>query len=467
MRKGIYAFLTAVSILVMLTVQQTGLSGCAQIGIPTGGPKDSLPPRLVNASPALKSTNVTGNKITFSFDEYIEVKEAQANVIVSPQPKNNPVIEYRLKTVTVKLKDTLLPNTTYAINFGNAIADINEGNVLRDFTYVFSTGKTIDSLTLGGTVALAETGKTDSTLLILLYRNAPDSAVTKRKPDYITRSDGSGRFTFNNLPEDDFKVYALKDGDGGKTYNAKTEIFAFANDPVRVSAKTPDISLLAYAEEKDNKEGNRAGSKNASPEKKLRYTTTLSGETQDLLSDLILIFNNPLKTIDTNTIRLTDTNYIAIPGARIRPDSTNRNIIISTPWSEATAYRLLISKTAIADSAGNQLAKADTIRFTTKKETEYGSLVLRFKNLDLSLHPVLQFVQNDNVVNTWPITGNEWRQKLFRSGEYDLRILFDANQNQKWDPGNYTQKRQPEKVKPLPQKIAIRANWDNERELIL
>jgi len=156
-----------------------GNAGCGQVGMPTGGPKDSIPPKLVSASPAMSSTNFKGNKITLNFNEYVEVKEAQTNVMISPFPKKNPSVDHKLRTVTVKLKDSLLPNTTYSINFGNAIVDINEGNPLKDFTYVFSTGNQIDSFMLLGKVLIAETGKADSTLIAMLYRNADASAVQK------------------------------------------------------------------------------------------------------------------------------------------------------------------------------------------------------------------------------------------------------------------------------------------------
>jgi hypothetical protein len=464
MKKRLLAVGIAILIFVLLGVQQGGLSGCAQIGSPTGGPKDTLPPTLLKAQPSVKSVNVTGNKITFNFDEYVEVKEIQTNLIVSPQPKKAPEVTYKLKTITVKLKDTLMPNTTYAFNFGNAIADVNEGNVLRDFNYVFSTGPAIDSLTLSGTVTLAETGKSDSSLVVLLYRQAHDSAVTKRKPDYIARINGKGRFQFTNLPADEFKVYALKDGDGGKTYNSPTELFAFADQPLRLSGAMPDVTLLAYAEKKEEKDANKTTGK-TTPDKKLRYSTNLSGDSQDLLSDLIMTFNNPLKTFDSTAIRLTDTNQVAIPGASIRLDTTARNVIVKATWREGEPYQLLLDKTGITDSAGNQIAKADTLRFTAKRESDYGTLVLRFKDLDTSLHPVLQFIQTEAVVGSYPITGKEWRQKLFRAGEYEVRILYDRNRNGIWDPGSYTNRRQPEKVIPLPQKIAIRANWDNERDI--
>ena len=238
-------FLYTLGIIAAFYTITIGSMGCAQIGAPTGGPKDTLPPRLVLATPKLNSTNFTGNKITLNFNEYVEVKDPLSNVQISPFQKNNPVIDYKLRTVTVKLKDSLLSNTTYVINFGNAIVDNNEGNVLTNFTYVFSTGNYIDSFTLSGKVIMAETGKTDSTLIALLYRNAPDTAVQKRKPDYIARLNGKGEFTFNNLPPGNFKVYALKDGDGSKNYNSKVEQFAFT-EPVIVSANTLPVTLYAY-----------------------------------------------------------------------------------------------------------------------------------------------------------------------------------------------------------------------------
>ena len=241
------------SMTMLLAIAVTMDSGCAQIGAPTGGPKDSIPPRLVKASPEPNSTNFKGNKITLTFNEYVNLEDVQNNVLVSPLPKNNPVIDYKLKTVTVKLKDSLLLNTTYTINFGNAIKDNNEGNPAKNFTYIFSTGNTIDSLKLGGKVIIAETGKIDSTMFAMLYRNPGDSAVQKRKPDYIARLSGDGSFTFNNLSPGNYKLYALKDGDGGKTYNSKAESFAFMDNDnmLKIGANNEPVTLYASAEVKD------------------------------------------------------------------------------------------------------------------------------------------------------------------------------------------------------------------------
>lgn len=446
-------------------------TGCAQIGSPTGGPRDSLPPLLVSANPKLLTTNFKSNKITLYFDEYIDVQEVQTNLLVSPFPKINPTVEFKLKTVTVKLKDTLLPNTTYAINFGNAIRDNNEGNPFKNFTYVFSTGNTIDSLEAGGKVIIAETGKKDSTIIALLYRNVDDSVVQKRKPDYIAKLDSSGNFTFKNLSAGKYKIYALLDGDGGKTYNAKTELFAFANSEITVSDSTAPVILYAYAEEKDIKKSGSlpaiGGKATSAADKRLRYTTTLSNNEQDLLTDMVISINKPLKKFEPQQIILTDTNYNKIAGSVVSLDSTQKNIHIKFKWKEDTQYRLLLNKEAISDSTGLELTRSDTIRFISKKESAYGSLVLRFSNLAGVKNPVLQFIKDDVIYKSFPITTPTWTDKLFVPGEYELRILFDENNNGIWDPGNYSKKIQPEKAITLDSRLNIKASWDNERDIKL
>ena len=175
------------------------ITGCAQIGAPTGGPKDTSAPVLVKAMPLNNQTNFSGNKIILTFDEYVDLQDVQSNLLVSPSPKNNPSINSNLKIITIKLKDSLLANTTYAINFSSAIKDINEGNVLNNFVYTFSTGSYIDSLELEGKVMMAETGKIDSSLNVLLYKNASDTDVTSRRPDYVAKLKGDGSFAFKHI----------------------------------------------------------------------------------------------------------------------------------------------------------------------------------------------------------------------------------------------------------------------------
>ncbi len=440
-------------------------AGCAQIGSPTGGARDSIPPSLVSASPKLNSINVSSNKITLTFNEYVDLKETQANVLISPFPKKTASVEYKLKTVTVKLKDSLLPNTTYSINFGNAIVDNNEGNPLKDFTYVFSTGNNIDSFILAGKVIIAETGRFDSTIIALLYSDTNDSAVQKRKPDYISKLNADGSFIFVNLPPGDFKIYALKDGDGSKNYNSKKEMFAFTDSVITISAKTEPAILYASALEKENPKA--PVSKSAAADKKLKINLSLNTQLQDLLSPFELNFNKPLKKFDSAKLILSDTSYNPVTAAVWTIDSSRTKIVLTHKWNEDMQYRLIIDTTAVSDSADNHLTKKDTIRIITKQQSDYGNVVLRFSNIDLTKHPVLQFVQGDEIKKSYPITALEWSNKFINPGEYDIRILFDDNNNGKWDPGDYAKKLQPEKAITLKQKLGVRANWDNERDIKL
>lgn len=442
-------------------------SGCAQIGMPTGGPRDTIPPVLINANPPNKTLRFEGKRIVFTFDEYVHLQDVQKQLVVSPVPNIIPNITSKLKTVTITMRDTLKPNTTYSFQFGNSIQDIDENNPIHNFTYVFSTGTHIDSLTFEGKVEMAETGRADSTLIVMLYNNLGDSAVYKQKPRYIATLDSLGRFKFRYLAEGTYNVFALGDEGGQKMYNNPSETFAFADSPVHINANVKPLDLFAYAQEKNVKPVSTSTANNKkNPEKLLKFTSSAESQSQDLLLPLTLTFTVPLRHFDSAKIRLTDTLFQPKP-ASIYIDSTDKVITVKTAWSEDSYYRLLIAKDFAVDTLHDTLAKADTLKFKTKKESEYGSIKLNFKNLDKIRHPVLQFVQNNLVVDSFKLTSGTFLQKLFAPGDYELRILNDENDNGKWDPGNYHDRKQPEKVIYIHKKINIRSDWDNEYDLIL
>ena len=439
-------------------------TGCAQIGAPTGGPRDTIAPVLVKANPANASVNFSAEKITLVFDEFIEIKDFQSNVLISPLPAINPVVSSNLKTITIKLRDSLLPNTTYAINFGNSIRDINESNAASGFSYIFSTGNSIDTLKLQGKVLMAESGKSDSTLLVLLYKNTSDTAVQHRKPDYITKLRGDGSFVFEHLPNDNYLVYALKDGDGNKYYSLPTEVFAFHEITVRPTLSGDSLMLFAFAEKK---EAASKPSLSQQSDKKLRYTTNLIGSKQDLLLPLELTFNNSLKNLYKDSILLVDTGFKLIPDVSVIYDTSNKKMSIRTSWMSDKNYLLIVNAGAVADSNGSMLVKTDTLRFKTKSTEDYGTLKISFQNIDLARHPLLQFMEGDKVKWTFAVEGREWKKSMLLPGEYEVRLLYDDNNNGQWDPGKYSEKIQPEKAITLPQKIGVKANWDNDREVIL
>ena len=461
------------SILFILKIQFL-TTGCANIIPPQGGFRDSIPPVLLKASPADSSTNFKANRITLTFDEYIaDVQTNRQTLIISPVPKRDPEIESKLRTVVVKLKDTLEPNTTYTINFGDAIRDINEGNISKNFTYIFSTGPVFDSLTLSGKVILAETGTPDSTLSVMLHKNGNDSAVASEKPRYVTRLDSSGNFTFRHLPAGTFYIYALKSEGGGYYYSSERQLFAFADSPVTLGAINKPITLYAYSEKSTTTPTltPQIGIKQrpGASEKRLRIQTNLSTGQLDLLNNFAINTELPLRNIDTSLIHLSsDSAFVPIKNYQLVVDSTRKKMTFQYNWKENTSYHLVLEKDFAQDTLGRKLLKTDTISFKTKRLSEYGSLKIRFRNLDLSTNPVLLFVQNGTVVKSVPLTSSILTEQIFIPGDYQLRILNDRNKNGKWDPGQFFGKHiQPEIVKPVTSrpKISVKANWDNDFDI--
>jgi hypothetical protein len=438
---------------------------------PEGGRRDSLPPQLLKATPPDSSQQFHAREITLTFDEFVQLQDIYQNLIISPIPPNKIIPEAKLRTITIKFKDSLEANTTYTFNFGNAIRDINEGNILKGFTYIFSTGSSFDSLTLSGNVILAENGKVDTSLIVMLHKNPADSAVINEKPRYVTRVDAAGKFQFRNLPAGTFYLYALKDEGAIYQYSPK-KLFAFADKPVNTQATNAPVTLYAYTDQPvANLFQGLVQQRIVTNDKRLRLqTNTLTGFL-DLLNDFIITFDQPLKKFDTTKVSLSsDSSFNAINSHQLILDSSRKKLTVHYSWKENTLYHVILDKDFAEDSAGRKLLKADTLTFKTKKLSEYGSLRIRFKNLDLTKNPVLLFVQNDNVTRSEPLTSPDVSFPLFLPGEYELRILYDLNKNGKWDPGRFLGKHiQPEIVTPVISRprITMRANWQNEFDIQL
>lgn len=446
--------------------------GCANIVPPQGGPRDTIPPVLLKVTPGDSSTRFSSKKIDFYFDEYIDVQDPQTQLLVSPLPTINPTVDSRLRDLTVRLKDSLLANTTYTIDFGNSIKDFTEGNIAKGIRYVFSTGNYIDSLEINGKVILAETGKTDSTLIAMLHTDAEDSAVFKKKPTYIARLDKEGRFSFKNLPAQTFYLYALKDESGMRRYNDKKQFFAFASDPVRSVQQKDSIILYAYVADPGTSgsltiAAPETAAKKADTDKRLKYQTSIQNNQQDILLPFQFQFENRIKRLDSAGIRLyRDSTYTPVDSFQLSMDTSGRQLTLITSWDEGQSYHLILSKGAVEDSLGKQWIKTDTLSFTTKRKSDYGKVKIRLRGLDMSQQPVLQFVQADRVIKSVRLTGPLYEETLFYPGEYQLRILLDKNENGRWDTGSFFgNRKQPERVNPLEKRVIVKPNWLNEYEL--
>lgn len=212
-------------------------SSCARIGSPVGGAKDELSPKIISSLPENYTTSFSAKKIDIEFDEFIQLKDIAQELLVSPPMKKTPRVINKGKTITIELPDSLLENTTYTLHFGKAITDNNEGNILKDYKYVFSTGGVIDSFGLTGKVVKAFDLKPNKELVhILVYTNLADSAFRKEKPLYIGRADAEGNYQIDHLRPDTFRIFALVDGNSNLYYDDEAELYGFTDSLVILSA---------------------------------------------------------------------------------------------------------------------------------------------------------------------------------------------------------------------------------------
>lgn len=214
------------------------LTGCANVVMPSGGPKDQKPPVVLVASPANNSTDFRGKTIHLTFDEFITLNNPSNNVMISPPMSKKPTYRTSGKTLIIKFEEPLQPNTTYSINFGDAIKDLHEGNIFKGYTFNFSTGESIDSLSLKGKVISASTLAPMESMLVGLFSDdndtlTLDSMPYRVKPNYITTTDKTGEFEFSGLADKEYLVFALSDANFNLIYDLPNEEIAFHSELVK------------------------------------------------------------------------------------------------------------------------------------------------------------------------------------------------------------------------------------------
>jgi hypothetical protein len=223
--------------------------GCAVQQRPQGGPRDTNPPKLLLSTPPKLTHNFNAKEIRMDFDEYIKLVNQFQEFTVFPAPdKKAPDYKIRGKSLIIEFQDTLLKNTTYVINFGKGIQDVNESNILKNFTYVFSTGNHIDSLSISGNVTNNQTQQNELNATVMLFTLNQDSLLFgKKKPSLYTTTDSAGNFTLGNLKEGVYKLYALKEIQGGdKIYNNDNELIAFSTKPINLTHDTANVKLKLF-----------------------------------------------------------------------------------------------------------------------------------------------------------------------------------------------------------------------------
>ena len=517
----------------------TCFSNCAKRGYISGGPMDTLPPVVLKSYPENYSINFDKNEIKIEFDEFIKLKNANQNLIVSPPLKNNPDISPMgspKKVMTIKLNDTLHPNTTYSFNFGDAITDNNEGNVLPQFKYIFSTGSYIDSLKLEGTIQSAHQLKTDNFVNVMLYdaTTFKDSTIYKEKPLYITNTlDSLTTFSIENIKAGTYYAVALKQKTNNYMFNPDQDKIGFILDTIVIPTDKKYNLVLFKSEEKfgakrpaqisENKwylpyKGNKEGvtvkvSKNDSliqsiytplvgkdslqlwfpkvvadslhiavskedysetftvrPRVKMKEIDTLSVTAKnnniDFNENFSLKSTTPIATVNKSLIQIISKDSLPVP-FEVQEIVAEQKIELLFEKNQEELYRIQLLPQALTDFFGHS---NDTLSYTLKttKHTDYGNLNLTLASV--KRYPIIvelideqekiyatQIIKEPQVVNF----------DLLPTRKYYVRIIYDDNQNGKWDTGYYWDKRQPEETFYSDEPIDVRANWDINQDLDL
>ena len=246
-------------LVIIVIVYFSFFTSCANIGMPSGGLKDSIPPVVVRSIPLSEQTNFNDQKIRLTFNEFVIVEGLNEKFVVSPPLSKKPLVRTKGKTVIVDLNEKLKPNTTYSLDFKDGISDNNERNPLRNLRLAFSTGSQFDTLRIVGFVKEAFSLEPIPNAIIMLYRGHSDTLVYTTRPDFIAKTDQNGFFAVTNLPADTFQVYGLSDVDNNLKFTPGADSISFINDliipsaeflPLRDTAITGVDTLLIFGKTK-------------------------------------------------------------------------------------------------------------------------------------------------------------------------------------------------------------------------
>lgn len=223
------------------------ISSCASVQAPTGGPRDSIPPKVLKEFPKNLSKNFTAKTIEIEFDEFIKLSNEFTEISITPTLEIPPIYRAKKENLEIKFDKPLEPNTTYTINFGQAIADVNETNILKNYTYVFATGDEIDSLSLSGQVTSALTKEKLKDVTVFILPVSQDSLFGKKRASFFTTTDTAGNFQLNNLRENNYRIYALDEqGSGDRIYNSQNEQIGFIDTPIVLNKNISNIRLQVF-----------------------------------------------------------------------------------------------------------------------------------------------------------------------------------------------------------------------------
>ena len=381
---------------------------CANRGTPDGGPKDEMPPKIVDEIPKNFNTNFNGKLIKIYFDEYVKIKDVQKQLIISPPMNTQPEITPlggASKYITIKIFDTLQPNTTYAFNFGNSITDNNEGNTYPYYRYVFSTGSYIDSLSVKGNIVDALKRQPETFVNAALYEvdsTFTDSIVFKEKPKYITNTlDSVTTFSIDNIKAGKYMLIALKDGNGDNKFQQKTDQIAFYKSFITVPTDSL-YTLKLFSEALDFKAIRPAlvatqkiavGYEGDYTKMKLKMKSEIPADfntriTKDEKTDTLYYWYKPKLEVDSLILNVTHTNFDKDFNVKIRKQKKDSLIISGLPSGSIGLEEPFKIRGSIPfvnfDASKVSLINKDSIKvdFTTVYDSINNTYVFNFKKTD-------------------------------------------------------------------------------------
>ncbi|MGY6649122.1 Ig-like domain-containing protein [Wenyingzhuangia sp. IMCC45574] len=511
-------------LIISLSIIALKLASCARIGSPDGGPKDSIPPVMAFAEPLNKTTLFNKKKITILFDEYIRFDNLSQQLIISPPMEKKPEIRPlsdASKKITIEFLEELKPNTTYTINFGNSIVDNNEKNELGRFSYVFSTGEMLDSLSVNGHIYDPLVDKDVEEISVMGYKNAHDTLIGNYTPDYLTNTLKTNFYSLENLSEATYNLIALEDLNHNYKYDKGVERIGFLNDSIYLNSKIDSINFILFKEDKDpkifrpsqaignqillgyngaktpkiNLEGIHVDSffvsKEAEKDSLYIWFKEIPKDTVHLYVDLdtlkehFKLIPRKLKK-DSISISSNISGYLhprdsltlttKIPVDFYNKDSIllleNDSIpidfnILNKPESHQltidfkrkrkTSYSLKLKEQAFTDFLGFN-SHPKNITFSIQDIEEYGEIILHIKNpKEINLIVELLNSQKNKITKMIHSSGKVSFRNLVPE-KYKVRIVKDVNDNKVFDNGNFAERIQPEEVFNFKKEITLRAN---------
>ena len=388
-------------IIVMLVMSMPLLVvvSCARLGAPTGGPKDETPPKLIDElSSDNYQTNFTEQKIVFEFDEWIVIQNPIQEVVVSP-PLSYPFkfeTKGRAAIFSFSENEELKPDVTYQINFGDAVKDFTVGNVFKNFIYVFSTGDKIDSLSMSGTIVNALDGKPREDILLMLYDNLSDTCITTIKPFYFTRSDNEGAFKLENLRQDTFRIYALKDENVNYIYDLPTEQVGFLDSLIVLNDTTEFVFDLELFDEIDD--------------------AVLIDSKQEKKGLIKTVYN-----VLPNEFTVTD-----LQGTNLNYTTDKDTIMLWHNIMDSDSTQFIISYENGSDTIINKRSRKSMIEEKLKLNKSQRENIAMYEGDSIRIEFNHYLVDNDSMQLILSDTINTYMQNAYRLEEKQLIVYFDS-----------------------------------------